>query len=407
MIKTNQINSSIDTDVLVIGGGIAGTSTAYHLAQNNHKVTLLERGVIASEASGVNAGIMWPSGWRSTPNLPSTLSMGSLEIFKTFQLELGYEFEFRQSGGLTVIQTQKEYDFYHTVLSNLKAKEFCAEFLTTREARSIEPSLNSTLLGCVYYPLAASAHPAKATYAFASAAKQSGARILTNQEVIAIDYLDDATYRVYTLIGAFHTKVLVIAAGVWSRHIGLMLNLDIPVIPIRAQMWSTDSLSPRLFHVIRSAESMFHWHKNPGGQDGAPIELTHHDSRRLTRHLYGRQTCNGEIIIGGDRQLGCEQVPDPSGIEINRKHAAEIMPFIQELPIKRTWAAWMPFTLNLEPIIGKVPELKNLYVLAGVYAGGFESSPMAGKLLADYIHSGDKPSVLLESDPAKQVKLRN
>jgi sarcosine oxidase subunit beta len=395
----------VDTEILIIGGGIAGTSIAYHLAQQSYEVTLLERLEIAAEASGANAGTIWPTGWGEVSDLQSTLTVGSLEIFKSLQLELGYNLEFRQSGALRVIQTEEQYKLLSNVVLDLKARGHCIEFLTTKESRSIEPELSPEILGCGYYPLGASVHPGKATRAFASAAQQKGARILTGYEVTAIKYLGDKTYWIDTPHGAFHAGLLVLAAGPWCRPIGLMLGLDIPVTPVRAQMWSTERLPPRLFHVIGSAESTLDWHKDPGGDNESPSKLTHRGDVRLTRHLYGRQTRDGEIIIGGDRQLSSTKVPDPTGIEVNREHALEILPFMRELPIKRTWAGWMAFTPNLEPIIGKIPQLENLYVLTGVYASGFERGPMAGKVLADYIHSRESLHILSKADPARQVTL--
>src|ERR1700693_6364423 len=99
------------TDILVIGGGVAGTTTACSLAQFGRQVALLEEGQLAAEASGLNAGTLWASGWGHTPDLSSTLSMGSLEIFKTLQLDLGYDLEFQQGGSLQAIQTEEEYAF--------------------------------------------------------------------------------------------------------------------------------------------------------------------------------------------------------------------------------------------------------------------------------------------------------
>ena len=89
-----------DSEVIIIGGGIAGASAAFHLAGHGRDVTLLERGEIASEASGVNAGGIGALGWGNVPDLESYLTMGSLPIFRGLQLELGYEIEFRASGGL-------------------------------------------------------------------------------------------------------------------------------------------------------------------------------------------------------------------------------------------------------------------------------------------------------------------
>src|SRR5678816_2824916 len=85
--------------IAIIGGGIAGASTAYHLARAGRDVSLFERGEIASEASGVNAGSIGALGWgRGVADLQATLTTGSLEIFRALQLDLGYDVEFRQSG---------------------------------------------------------------------------------------------------------------------------------------------------------------------------------------------------------------------------------------------------------------------------------------------------------------------
>ena len=94
---------------------------------------------------------------------------------------------------------------------------------------------------------------------------------------------------------------------------------------------------------------------------------------------------------------------DAEGIEVNRGHATELMPFLKDVPISRTWAGTMPFTLDGSPIIGKIPFRKNLYIVSGMASSGFGRGPTAGKLLADYIHTGHRPQVLAESDPARCV----
>ena len=110
-----------DSEVVVIGGGIAGASAAWRLAEPGRSVTLLERGDIASEASGVNAGGIGALGWGHLPNLESYLTMGSLQIFKNLQLELGYDIEFRASGALQAIQTAAQYDYACDHVLSLKS----------------------------------------------------------------------------------------------------------------------------------------------------------------------------------------------------------------------------------------------------------------------------------------------
>ena len=148
-----------ETELLIIGGGVAGASTAYHLAQYGHDVTLLERGEIASEASGVNAGAIGAIGWGNAPDLEAYLTMGSLEIFQSLQLDLGYDIAFRQSGCLHAIHTEAQYDYTRDRVQYLQAQGHNVALLTSREARNLEPALNPALLGCMYMPLRAQADP--------------------------------------------------------------------------------------------------------------------------------------------------------------------------------------------------------------------------------------------------------
>ena len=393
-----------ETEILIIGGGIAGASTAYHLAQSGRSVALLERGQIASEASGVNAGMMGGGGWGRVPDLQAYLTMGSLEIFKDLQLDMGCDVEFRQSGSLTAIQTEEQYAFAKDRVLAMRSEGLATELLTPREARAIEPETNPELLGFLYSPLRAQANPEKATRAFAAAAEHSGASILTGHEVTAVNIGGDGAYRVETSQGEFRAAKLVIAAGAWCAPIGNMLGLSIPIVPVRGQMWATDAVPPRVFQGMSSMESQLQWSIDSGNDDTTPPFVTHRGGTRITRHLYGRQTRDGEIIFGGDRQVvGYDKSIDAAGIEVNRGHASEVIPLLKELPIKRTWAGLMPFPMDGDPIIGKIPLRENLYIVSGLASSGFGRGPMAGKLLADYINTGHRPHVLAESDPARWV----
>ena len=391
-------------DVIVIGGGIAGASTAYHLAGYGRSVALLERGEIASEASGVNAGGIGALGWGHVPDLESYLTMGSLQIFKSLQLDLGYDIEFRQSGGLQVIQTQAQYEYARDRVISLKSRGYTAKLLSIDEARAIEPGLNPELLGAMYFPLRGQADPVKATRAFAHAARHLGAEILTGKEVTGISHGEDETYRIAASGDMFQANRLVLAAGAWCGPLGEMLGIRIPVVPVRGQMWATEPLPPRVFHSLSGVESYSHWSADPGGDGLTPPELTHIGELRITRHLYGRQTRDGEIIFGGDRKMvGYDRSVDMGGVETNFAHTAEVLPFLNELSISRTWSGLMPFSLDGKPIIGKIPQLENLYIVTGLASSGFGRGPMAGKLVADYIHTGHQPYVLAESDPARCV----
>ena len=393
-----------ETDILIIGGGMAGSATAFHLARHGRDVTLLERGEIASEASGQNMGGLGGAGWGNMPNLLSYLTMGSLDIFKELQIDLGYDMEFRQTGSLTGIHNEDQYNFFEDRVLWQRSNGYDGELLPPREARAIEPELSTDLLGCMYLPGRGQADPVRSTRAFAQAAERAGASIDTGRNVTAIRVLGNGEYSIQTDGAEYRCQTLVLAAGSWCGPVGRMLGLEIPIKPIRGQMWSTESLPPRVFHTMGSAESSYAWSQDNGADDSTPPNLTHKKGRRMTRHLYGRQRKNGEIIFGGDREdVGYNTNPDPAGIEVNRGHAADVVPLVARLPIARTWAGLMPFSLDGSPIIGKIPLRDNLYIVSGLASSGFGRGPMAGRLAAEYIHTGHMPHVLAESDPARCV----
>lgn len=120
----DETKFNMTSEILIIGGGITGISTAFYLAQHGHEVILLERNEIASEASGLNAGTLWPTGLGTFPDLSSTLSMGSLEILKTLQFDLGYDIEFRQSGALKAIQTEEQLDFLQKEVQDFNSRGY-------------------------------------------------------------------------------------------------------------------------------------------------------------------------------------------------------------------------------------------------------------------------------------------
>lgn len=391
-----------DTEIVVIGGGIAGASATYHLAAHGRRVTLLERGEIASGASGVNAGAIDSIGWGDRPDLQAHLTAGSLEIFKRVQLDLGEDIELRQSGALQAIHTPEQHAFTRERVQALRAGGHRVELLTTREAQSLEPGFAPSLLGAMYSPLRSQADPRKATRAFAALAARAGATVLTDHAVTALAPRRAGGYIVATSRGEVVAPILILAAGAWCGPIGAMLGLDIPIVPVRGQMWATEPVPPRVFQTIASAESALDWHRAGGGE---PPALTVRGNARVTRHLYGRQRRDGEIIFGGDRELtGWEATPDHAGIEVNRRHAAEVLPFLAELPVARTWAGLMPFSLDGMPLIGRVPGRADLWIVSGLASSGFGRGPMAGKLLADYLHTGESSPVLTEADPARCVR---
>jgi glycine/D-amino acid oxidase-like deaminating enzyme len=391
------------SDVIVIGGGIAGVATAYYLTRHGHRVTLVERGELAGEASGLNAGSIDAIGWGRVPDLQVHLTTGSFELFQALERDEGHDIELRQSGYLQAIHTEAQLRWARERVRDLTSKGHSAELLDAEAARTLEPELSPALPGYVHYPERAQANPMKATRAFAEAASRRGARVREGRDVRGLRR-DGQSWRVTAGEETLAADALVLAAGPWCVALGALLGLEIPIVPVRGQMWATAPLPARLGHVIGSSESIMHWQGTPRADDAGPPHLTHRGPTRVIRHLYGRQTRDGAIVFGGDRQLiGFDKKPDPAGIAVNREHTWEILPFLREIPVARMWAGLMPFSLDGKPLIGRLPGHEQLYIVGGLASSGFGRGPMAGKLVADLIHTGVPHPALAEADPARCV----
>jgi sarcosine oxidase subunit beta len=394
-----------EAEIAIIGGGIAGVSAAYHLSELGHRVVLLERDAIAAHASGRNSGLIAATPQRGVPDIEAQLTVGSLEIYRSLQLGQQADIEFRQSGALRAIRTEAEAELACQMVE-ATADDEIIKLLSVSEARSIEPELSPDLMGALLLPRNAQANPVKATRALAQAAERQGARVLTQCEVTKVTRHADGSYRIRAGDISVAAARLVIAAGPWATSLGATLGIEIPVVPVRGQMWATDMLPPRLHHNVSAMESSLHWQRaHPDTELSA--HLTHRAGQRVTRPLYGRQTRTGEIIFGGDRELvGYLAEVDPVGIAANHRHASELLPLLAALSVKRSWAGLMPFSRDGHPLVGPVPGEPSLWLIGGMASSGFGEAPMAGKLLAAWLHSGRRPDLLAAADPAGRIHIR-
>lgn len=391
--------------VLIIGGGIVGTSAALTLAERGADVTVLERGRIAGEASGLNAGVIGGGGWGDHPDANVALKMGSRERYVDLA-ERGYDIGLDLTGTLTMIRTPAEWDWARSTVDADRLAGHCFELLDAAELVSLEPAADPTLLGAIFDPMAARAEPVDSTEAFAAAAASAGAVIRTGCSVTGLRPSTgggwETDVHVDGRVESIAADVVVLAAGPWCSELGAMVGVDIPIVPVRGQMWAT-APQPRLFrHAIAGAESFHSWSEETP-TDGTPPNLTHHSEVRTTRHLYGCQRPNGEIIFGGDRVLGADRAVDDDGIAVNHAHAAEVFPELGRLTPTRTWAGLMPFSLDGRPLIGPVPDHEGLFLAGGLASGGFGRGPMTGQLVGELV-LGHEPVVdLTPVSPAGRV----
>lgn len=394
--------------VVVIGGGIVGTSAALTLAEHGADVTVLERGTIAGEASGLNAGVIGGGGWGDRPDANVALKMGSRERYVDLA-ERGYDFGLDLSGTLTMIRTPAEWNWARASVDADRLAGHCFELLDTDDLMALEPAADPALLGAIFDPMAARAEPVASTEAFATEAVTVGATVRTGCAVTDLRptagggwELDLEIDRSVQSIGA---DAVVIAAGPWCARLGSLVDVDIPIVPVRGQMWATAPQPPMFRHAIAGAESFCAW-SSETPTDGTPPNLTHRGDARTTRHLYGCQRPNGEIIFGGDRVLADDRAVDDAGIAVNHAHATEVFPDLGALQPTRTWAGLMPFSVDGRPLIGPIPGHEGLFLAGGLASGGFGRGPMTGRLVAELV-LGHEPNVdMTPIDTAGRVSPR-
>ena len=297
------MTSARGSEVVVVGAGIVGACTAFRLAELGHEVTVLERRDVAAEASGVNGGLV---GGSTRQGIEGLLALGSLDLFTELQ-ERGHAIGLRRCGGMQVVQNEVQWEFMQGAVARQQASGHQVELLGSREARALEPALANDIVGCVYRQQQGQAEPELATRAFASEAARLGVVFESGVDVLSLDQIA-SRFRIGTGQGHWHCDTLVLAAGAWLDPLGQMLGASLPVVPVMGQMWATaPGRLPALQHVFTSAESTLAWHGDAAGDNPVP-DLTHNAGGRVARHLYGRQTANGEVVFGGD--YGAAEIAD-------------------------------------------------------------------------------------------------
>ncbi len=373
------------SDAVVIGGGIVGVSTALFLAEGGARVTVVERATLAGEASGLNGGVVGHSRF-STADAPAVepadadLATGGIQFYRWLSEDRGHDIGLKRCGGLSILRTGDDLAWAGTLrLAN-------AELLDSDAAREIEPALSPDVAGALWAPDTVTAEPVAAVSAAATEARRLGARFELGGAVTSLATRPGGGFRVGLDGQRIDSDLVAITAGPWSGHLARLLgpDLDVPVAGVLGQMWATEPLGPTLRVAISSMESLRHWATNAAT---SPPNLTHDGDVRLTRHLYGRQRPNGEIVFGGDRRLiadltGDRRVDD-DGIDTNFAQAAEILPALRGLRPVRTWAGIMPWTADGLPILGPLDGQDGAFVATGLASSGFTRGPAAGRRLAE------------------------
>ncbi|MEL6983280.1 MAG: FAD-dependent oxidoreductase, partial [Actinomycetota bacterium] len=261
--------------VVIIGAGIVGVTAALTLAEAGAEVIVLERGSVAGEASGLNAGVVGGGGWGHRPDIDVALKMGSRQRYLDLADQRGHDIGLDRTGTLTVIRNEAELTWADATVAADRDAGRLVELLDDTELREHEPELDPALLGAILDPLAVRAEPVAATEAFATEARRAGAVLRTGCAVTGLDPSPGGGWDLgiggsTTTIGA---DVVVVAAGPWCAELGRLVGLDIPIAAVRGQMWASPALPPVLRHALAAAESPTDW-ADPAEATTPPF-LTH------------------------------------------------------------------------------------------------------------------------------------
>ncbi|MEM9330837.1 MAG: FAD-dependent oxidoreductase [Pseudomonadota bacterium] len=373
--------------VVVIGGGVLGCSTLYHLAKNGiSDAVLLERNQLTS-------GTTWHSAaqvraLRSTKNLTDLIKY-SIELYATLEKETGQQTGWINKGSLSIATNNDR--LVHIKRQGALAHLFGvrAETISAGEAKERWPHMNAEdVVGAVWSPDDGRVSPSDLCAALIKGAKALGARIFENTSVTGIKTKDKQVVGVETRQGAIRCDAIAVCAGLWSRTVAAMANSEVPLWPCEH------------FYLLT---------KPIEGIEGNLPTLSDHDN-----HLYIRDDSGG-LLVGCFEPMGKPIAPESLGedfafqllpedwdhFEPMMKNALHRLPALEHAQVKMLLNGPESFTPDGSFLLGETAETKGLFLGCGMNSVGVATGGGAGMALAHCIEHGHTPMDLHEADPKR------
>jgi len=363
--------------IVVIGGGIIGCSTAYHLARD-HKadVILLEQGQLTSGSTWHAAGLVGQL--RSSASITKVLKY-SVDLYKRLDQETGLETGWKMSGCLRLATNQDRWIEYRRLATTAQSFGMDMQLLSPQEAKAKFPLMDvDDLVGASWLPTDGQASPSDITQSLAKGARMHGAKIFENVRVTGFDMKDGRILAVKTSKGDIACEKVVNCAGQWARQIGVMAGINVPLQPVKHQYVITEKID--------------------GLSSDAPT------IRDPDRRTYFKEEVGG-LCFGGyePNPLGwtMDDVPndfefqlfddDYDHFEQHMLQAVERVPALNNVGVKQMINGPESFTPDGNFILGPAPECVNMFVGAGFNAFGIASGGGAGWVLAQWVIDGEAP----------------
>jgi sarcosine dehydrogenase len=364
--------------VVVIGGGIVGCSTAYHLAKLGLTDTVVvEKHKLTSGSTFHAAGLVGQL--RTSANITQLLG-SSVDLYRRLEVETGQATGWKMNGGLRLACNEERWTEVKRQATTAKSFGLEMHLLSATEAQALWPLMVvDDVVGAAFLPTDGQVSPSDVTMALAKGARLAGVTICEDTEVIGIEVDRGIIRAVVTAQGRIECEKVVICAGQWSRALAATVGVNVPLISVEHQYVITAQL--------------------PGG---VPNSLpTLRDPDRLT--YYKEEV--GALVMGGYEPnpipWAIAGIPKPFQfqlLESNFDHFAPIMeaaigrvPALAEVGINQLINGPESFTPDGNFILGEAPELKNLFVGAGFNAFGIAAGGGAGMALAEWVHDGMPP----------------
>ena len=362
--------------VVVVGGGVAGCSVAYHLAKYGWKDTvLLERDQLTSGTTWHAAGLVGQLGASATI---TRLRKYSLNLYKELEKKTGLSTGLKQNGAITIASTPERLQELLRQATAAQLFDVNVESVNKQRIKELYPVINDDdILGGVYMPEDGQADPIGVTNVLAKAAKMEGAQIFEKTPVEKILVKDKKIVGVQTKFGKIDCEYVVIATGMWSRQIGEDIGVSIPLYPNEHFYIITEPLDklPKNLPVLRDYNSCLYLKEDAGKMLVGIFEPN------------AKPAFKDKGKVPEDFSFG-EFPDDFDHFEPYLEKSFQRLPMLETAGIRKFFSGPESFTPDTQYLLGETPEVNNLFTCCGFNSIGIASSGGAGRVTAEWMING-------------------